>query len=384
MTVVLALLSMLALGAPPQEAIDAHKHGMELSKSNPAQAIELLEKAVKIDPEFSEAWMDLGQTHLTIGSMDEAIHAFQEAVRIRSDFQIARYNLAYALRKTNQHAKAAEQYRLYLQRDPDDADAWYGLAESLRQANDAVAAAEAYEHYAKVEKRPQQQRWVKKAEEQAKQLRATGPSGVTPPKGPGRDKETTAIASQQTMPMVNGQPPKTAKTPVTASGSKHVSFSSKPKKEEPAAAQAEEKKPPVNAEQPVAAKSSEPKAAVVAKRPASFDDGIASLKSGDYEGALPRLEAAAKDAPEDAMVLAALGSAHLGLREGKQAELAYRRALATAKPEAVPGIWLGIGEAMRLMGDSTQALEAFDRVAKDEVASASIKAAAEERAASLR
>ncbi len=320
------------------------------------EALEQLEKAVKIDPQFSEAWSDLGNTHLSAGSMPEAIRCFERAVKVRPDFQIARYNLAYALRKTNEHARAAEHYRVYLQRDPDDADAWYGLAESLRQSNDGLAAAEAYERYAKVEKRPAQAKWVSKAQEQARVLREKSPPRIAASK-PAREK------------------PATEKPAVEKS--KHLSFTAK--KKDPAVEQPVLAASTTPVEQPVLA--AEMRAAP--QRPAAFESALASLKAGDYAGALPQLEAAAQAAPEDAIVLAALGSAHLGMRNGKEAERAYRRALSTAQAAAMPGIWLGLGESSRLLGDYDEAAEAYAKIENDEGASAALKAAAKERHAVL-
>lgn len=353
---VLVFALSLSIAAPPSAAVDAYKEGTRLAKTkDSAGAIAALEKAVKIDPSYSEAWSELGNTHLTGGSIDEAIRAFAQAVKHRPDFQVARYNLAYALKKKGNFPKAAEHYRIYLQRDPDDADAWFGLAESLRQGGESAAAAEAYEAYVAREKRPKQAKWVKKAEEQAKALRkASGTTaGVAAPVK--AQKEATKDAA----------------------GTKHVSFSAKTKRGGEATATEDAATETAPAQKAVEAKPA-------AKRPETFEAGLGYLKTGDYETALVRLESAAKSAPEDAFVLAALGSAHLGLRNGKEAEVAYRRALATAKPEAVPGIWLGIGESMRILGEPAQALEAFDRIAKDESASPAVKAAAKERADALR
>lgn len=353
----LLLASALALAAPSPEAASAHKEGLRLAKSNMIpEAIEQLEKAVKIDPDFSEAWSDLGNTHLSAGSMPDAIRCFERAVKVRPDFQIARYNLAYALRKTGDHARAAEHYRVYLQRDPDDADAWYGLAESLRQANDNQAAAEAYEKYAQVEKRPAQAKWVAKAQEQAKTLRAGQPAKLA---------AKTATPAER-----GGEKPK------------HLSFSAKAKKEkaageQPVAAAVEVKQQPGLIAAPAESTVSE---GTVAKRPASFDTALIALRAGDYESALPQLEAAATAAPEDAFVLAALGSAHLGLRNAKEARRAYQRALASAQPAAVPGIWLGLGEAARVLGEKDEAAEAY---AKAEEGSDAVRAAARDRRAAL-
>src|SRR5262245_12347460 len=99
------LCSMLIAGATPQAAQIACKEGMRLAKSGDVpRRLEQMEKAVKIDPEFAEAWAELGNAHLNAGSMEEAVRAFTQAVRVRADFQVARYNLAFALRKTSSFA----------------------------------------------------------------------------------------------------------------------------------------------------------------------------------------------------------------------------------------------------------------------------------------
>jgi tetratricopeptide (TPR) repeat protein len=341
--------------APPEAAIAAHREGMRLAKSNQLpEALESLQRAVQLDPEYAEAWADLGNTQLAAGDMKSAIRSFEAAVKLRADFQIARYNLAYALRKTGSYPKAAEQYRLYLMRDPQDADAHYGLAEALKASGDLFAAAEAYDEYARVEKRPGQQKWIAKAEEQAKSLRKQAA------------KKSESASAGDAPP----EPPR-GKTEAKSGKQKHLSFSARAKKEEAAPAP----EAPPSRERPVAAKRA---------RPEAFRAGIEALKQNDFAGALPRLTAAAKEAPEDGFVLAALASAHLGLAQARDAEVAYRRALAVATPDAKAGIYFGLGEALRLQGEVDKALAMYRDAERSSAATASLKKLAAERIAALK
>jgi hypothetical protein len=264
---------------------------------------------------------------------------------------------------------------LYLQRDPRDADAHYGLAESLKAANEPLAAAEAYEEYAKVERRPGQAKWIQKAEETAKQLRA----GL---EGEKKAPLAAAVAKQPLNP-----PKKQSKDdiiPVEDDFPPETAAAAAPTK----AAKGDAKKPAANDVSVEVTKDEDDAVATGAvlagPRPESFTGGIESLKQGDYAGALPKLAAAAKEAPEDALVLAALAGAHLGLEHGPEAEATYRRALAGASADAVPAIYFGIGESLRFQGENKKALETYELAMKHEAATANLKKLLSERIDALK
>lgn len=350
--VLASLVSPIALFAqPPRDASRAHQEGLAFAKNGQfPRAREALGRAVSLDPSFAEAWADLGNIELALGNMTPAITAFERALKVRPELQTARYNLAYSLRNAKAFDRAAEHYRLYLQRDPDDPDALYGLGEALRAVGDLRAAAEAYEAYARVEERPGQAKWVAKARELTEALRAQAardPPPASPPPGPaGR---TTPAPSPASPPTASASPP------TVAAGSSAQS---------PEARDAQVIRPHA--------------------RPSAFETGLTGLKQGDFRGALGPLSTAAHDAPDDALVLAALGSAHLGLRQGKESEVAYRRALKTASKGALAGIYLGLGEALRLQGEDREAREAYRSAQAHEAAPEAIKKLAGERLRALR
>ncbi|MEQ9502041.1 MAG: tetratricopeptide repeat protein [Deltaproteobacteria bacterium] len=343
----LTLVSSEAFAAKP-EAVAALQEGRRLleAKKTPA-AIQAYLRATELDPSYGEAWTELGNAYLMSGNSAEAATAFTGALKVDAGNSTARYNLAYSLRKTKQYAEAARQYRTYLETNPNDADAHYGLAESLRSSGDALGAADAYDAYARVEKRPKQQKWVQKAKQRAAELRAEA-AAKAPAPAPAKPAPKAAVAD------------KPAKLEMSVSG---------------AAA-----KPDVMPSKEAAAAEAPARGG---QRTDAFTAGLDHLQRGDYVAAKERLAVALREQPEDPIVLAAQGSTFLGLLDGVGAESAYKKALVMAPDAAVPGIYLGLGEAQRIQGKLAEAAASYRRASAHQRASNSVKRFSEERLAAV-
>ena len=60
-----------------------YEHGLVLRFSGkPHEAIELLEKAIQMDPKLAEAWYDLGEAQINVDEEDNAIHSFEQAAKL--------------------------------------------------------------------------------------------------------------------------------------------------------------------------------------------------------------------------------------------------------------------------------------------------------------
>jgi tetratricopeptide (TPR) repeat protein len=59
------------------------------------------QEALRLRPEFAEAYNNMAAGYQSLGMWDEAIKAASEALRIRPDFALARNNLAYAQAQKN-------------------------------------------------------------------------------------------------------------------------------------------------------------------------------------------------------------------------------------------------------------------------------------------
>lgn len=365
------LAAAIALGpawahAQSPEAKSAYNEGLRFKTAKDDDAaLKSFLRATELDPSFAAAWTEVGNSQLGLDRAPAAAKSFSRALQLEPADLTARYNLAYTLRQLGRYQEAAEQYRRYLEQKPDDADAHYGLAESLKAAGDLRGAADAFEAYAKSEKRPTWKQWVAKARAEAASLREQAAKQAPEAAG------SPAVAAAQPKakaPEAKPSPPTAAATPAKTSGL-HLSFSN----QAPAAEAPEDGAPMAAAAGPVRSSA----------RPEAFEAGLTRLRAGDYPAALARLKVARAEAPEDAVVLAALAGAHLGLLQGKEAADTYRVAMRSAAPGAMAALHFGLAEALRLQGDDAGARAQFSRAAEHEQSPPALQKIARERIALL-
>ena len=92
-----------------------------------SEAIEKLERAVKLVPTDFDANLSLGRARFGNGDMAAAIAAFRRAVAILPNHVQAKFFLATALERDGQYAEALKQYREIIRLDPNSADGNLGL-----------------------------------------------------------------------------------------------------------------------------------------------------------------------------------------------------------------------------------------------------------------
>ena len=59
------------------------------------ECIDAAREALKLKPDYAEAYNNLGYCSGGLGKFDEAVQYLNEALRIRPDFQLAKGNLAW-------------------------------------------------------------------------------------------------------------------------------------------------------------------------------------------------------------------------------------------------------------------------------------------------
>jgi len=138
-----------------------------LEQNRVTEALEALEKTVKIHPRSDRAWLAMGQAHgrlkqytaaetafrkvleLQPNSVEawfqlglaayfqkkygEAIECFQKIIAVKPDHALAHYNIGYCLKETNKPQEAIEAFRAALRCAPDYAPAQKALDELLPQ-----------------------------------------------------------------------------------------------------------------------------------------------------------------------------------------------------------------------------------------------------------
>src|SRR5437764_8893301 len=106
-------------------------------------AIDAYREAVRLKPDYSEGYNNLGAALQAIGRMDEAISAYREAVRLNAAYATAWSNLGSALQHQGNISDAITAYRKAIRLKPDYAMAHYNLGNALRalhHANEAIDA----------------------------------------------------------------------------------------------------------------------------------------------------------------------------------------------------------------------------------------------------
>lgn len=117
-------------------ALDALDKGLEYySKGfadNYRKAATYLEKALTLDPEYSQAALYLGRTYNALFDEQKAEQYFRKAIAIDPDYVEAHASFAGMLLDTGNVDEAVRQLNVAVQRDPKHAMSWYLLAEAYR------------------------------------------------------------------------------------------------------------------------------------------------------------------------------------------------------------------------------------------------------------
>ncbi len=124
-------IHQLAHKVPPQarKAFDKGEHAK--GKGNNEQAAELFRQAVAMDPQFADAFNELGAIDVGQGNLDQAAHDFQKAIDAVPEHRLALSNLTIVLAKLRRYDDAAAVARRALQVDPSSSTLKYLLAISL-------------------------------------------------------------------------------------------------------------------------------------------------------------------------------------------------------------------------------------------------------------
>lgn len=100
-------------------------------KNDIAGACEAYRRALEIDPEMSDAYVNLGRLLHEQGDVREASRLYHLAVACAPEDPVAHYNLAIALEDQRASTAALSHYRRAVALDPNFADAHFNLARLL-------------------------------------------------------------------------------------------------------------------------------------------------------------------------------------------------------------------------------------------------------------
>ena len=90
-------------------------------------AISYFEKAIQLNPNFSEAYNNLGNTKKRIGKIDEAIFCFEKAIQLKENNIEAYLNLANIYKENKHFNKLIKVYEKILSFNQNDLKTLYNL-----------------------------------------------------------------------------------------------------------------------------------------------------------------------------------------------------------------------------------------------------------------
>jgi len=119
---------------PPQNALAWFERGLRLErKQDRAGALAAYRRAIDIDPEMADAYINLGRLTHEDGDPTEAARLYHLALGCAPDDAIAHYNLALALEDLRHPAAAISHYRQAITLDAEFADAHFNLGRLLER-----------------------------------------------------------------------------------------------------------------------------------------------------------------------------------------------------------------------------------------------------------
>jgi VWFA-related protein len=140
------VLFALAAGASPQNsAADANAllaRGVQLIESQPAEAVKLLQQALRLDPELPALRYQLGIAFHAIGDEADAEAELREAVGRAPDSAAAHNYLGIVLFQMGDAKAALEEFRAAAKLAPKDPNAHFNLGEALARTGDGNSAVE--------------------------------------------------------------------------------------------------------------------------------------------------------------------------------------------------------------------------------------------------
>jgi tetratricopeptide (TPR) repeat protein len=112
--------------------------------TDPKKTIEYLNNAVKLQPDYAEAYSDRGTAYNGLGQYQRAIEDYNKAIRLKPAHADAYNNRGAAYDKLGQYQRAIDDYNDAIRLKPDYASAYYNRGGAyLKQGNNKLGCRDA-------------------------------------------------------------------------------------------------------------------------------------------------------------------------------------------------------------------------------------------------
>lgn len=136
--------------APPATADQWLSRAQVLEARDVVAAIDAYRRSLRLRPDCSEAWINLGRLLAESSDPASASACFQSALDLDPDEPTAHYNLGVLAQDAGKVTEAVALYRKSLELDPTLAEAHYNLATLFDQSGDSQSAIRHINEYRKL------------------------------------------------------------------------------------------------------------------------------------------------------------------------------------------------------------------------------------------
>ena len=140
----------MPIAVPPATADQWMSRAQLLEERDPVAAIDAYRRSLRLRPDCTEAWINLGRLFAESSDSDAARDCFKSALELDPAEATAYYNLGVIAQDAGKEAEAIELYRRSLELDPQLAEAHYNLATLFDQSGDSRSAIRHINEYRKL------------------------------------------------------------------------------------------------------------------------------------------------------------------------------------------------------------------------------------------
>lgn len=116
------------------EAIEYYNLGQKKFQNKEYEkALELFEKAVKVDDQFAFAWDNIGVCNRYLGNYDKAINAYEKSIKINPNGLMPLQNLAIVYSYKKEYENAIKTYEKLAKIDNQNPEVYYGIGQVCYQ-----------------------------------------------------------------------------------------------------------------------------------------------------------------------------------------------------------------------------------------------------------
>ena len=113
-------------------------------------AIDSYKQAIKIKPDYAEAYSNMGNALKDKGELDAAIDNYKQAIKIKPDYAEAYSNMGNVLKEKGELNAAIDSYNQAIKIKPDYAEAYSNMGVALKEKGELDAAIDSYKQAVKI------------------------------------------------------------------------------------------------------------------------------------------------------------------------------------------------------------------------------------------